>query len=164
MSPRMTRNSRGILSYPPQLHANYEILPCTLEEAILCCSVSKEIPCSLLELERVFDTLYETPEIGPDTRLHLSGTLRFPTQVKKSPIFPSSRRDEGRLPCFACKGMPMTLHTSRRGWYLLDTGGNPGVLSQFKSYVFPHPLEIRANSLAPIRMSAENQLTTLREF
>ena len=58
----------------------------------------------------------------------------------------------------------MTLRNSRRGWFLLDTGGNLGVLSQFKSYVFPYPLEIRPNSLAPIRMSAENQLTTLREF
>ena len=36
--------------------------------------------------------------------------------------------------------------------------GNLGALSQFESYVFPHPLEIRPDFLAPIRMSAENQL------
>ena len=43
-SPRSTRKSRGTLRFPPQLKANYEILPCTLEEALLRCSVSKESP------------------------------------------------------------------------------------------------------------------------
>ena len=42
--------------------------------------------------------------------------------------------------------------------------GNPGVLSQFESHVFPLPLEIRHDFLAPILMSAENQLTTRSEF
>ena len=41
-SPRSTRNSRGTLSFPPQLQANYKIIPFMLEEAILCCSLSKE--------------------------------------------------------------------------------------------------------------------------
>ena len=31
--------------------------PCMLDEALLCCSISKESPRSLLELERVLDTL-----------------------------------------------------------------------------------------------------------
>ena len=42
----------------------------------------------------------------------------------------------------------------------LTLEGNPGALSQFESNVFPHPLEIRPDFLAPIRISAENQLTT----
>ena len=42
----------------------------------------------------------------------------------------------------------------------LTLEGNPGPLSQFKSYGFTHPLKIRSDFLAPIRMSAENQLTT----
>ena len=42
--------------------------------------------------------------------------------------------------------------------------GNPEALSQFESHEFPHPLEIRPDSLAPIRMLAKNQLTTQREF
>ena len=46
----------------------------------------------------------------------------------------------------------------------LTLEGNPGVLSQFESHVFPHPLKIRPDSLAPIQMSAENQLTTKMEF
>ena len=32
------------------------------DEALLRCSVSQEIPRSLLEVERELDTLYETPE------------------------------------------------------------------------------------------------------
>ena len=41
-SPRSTCNSRGTLRFLPQLKANYKITPFMLEEAILCCSLSKE--------------------------------------------------------------------------------------------------------------------------
>ena len=163
-SPRSTLNSRGTIHFPPQLHTNHEILPCTLEVVLLCCSVSKESPRSLLELERVLDTLYETPEVYPDTRPNSRGTLSFPPQVKNSPIFPSSSRDEGQLPYFFWKGMPSSPHTSRRGWYLFDLEWNPRDLSKFGSHVFSHPFESRPDSLALIRMSAENQLTTQREL
>ena len=118
-SPKSTHNSRGTLSFPPQLHENYEILPFTLEKALLRCSVSKECPCSLLEIKRVLDTLYKTPEVSQDTRPHLRGTLSFPPQGKKSRIFPASSRDEGRLPCFAWKGMLRSpLHLE---WRLVST-------------------------------------------
>ena len=40
--PRSTCNSRGTLSFLQQLHTTHEILPCTLEEALLRCSISKE--------------------------------------------------------------------------------------------------------------------------
>ena len=66
-----------------------------LEEALLRCSISKESPSSSLELERVLDTLYETPEVSPRTRPHSRGMLSFPPHVKKSPVLPSSGRDEG---------------------------------------------------------------------
>ena len=46
----------------------------------------------------------------------------------------------------------------------LTLEGNPGDFSQFESHVFPHPLEIRPDFLVPIRMWAENQLTTRRDF
>ena len=35
----------------------------------------------------------------------LRGTLNFLPQLKKSPVFPSSTRDDSRLPCIAWKGM-----------------------------------------------------------
>ena len=68
-----------------------------------------------LELERVLDTLNETPEVSPDTGPHSRGTLKFPSQEKKNPVFPASSRNEGRLPCFAWKGMPTSpTHLDRR--------------------------------------------------
>ena len=72
-------------------------------------------PTFPLELVRVLDMLYETPEVSRDTRPHLRGTLKFPPQVKKSPVFPASSLDEGRLPCFVYKGMsPPPSHFERR--------------------------------------------------
>ena len=46
-SPRTTRNSRGTLRFPPQFQANYDILPCTLEEDLLCSAFLKKIHVSL---------------------------------------------------------------------------------------------------------------------
>ena len=72
-------------------------------------------PTFPLELERVLDMLYKAPEVSQDTRPHSRGMLKFPPQVKKNPIFPTSSQDEGRLPCFTWKGMPTSLsHLERR--------------------------------------------------
>ena len=68
-----------------------------------------------LELERVLYMLYETPEVSRDTHPHSRGMLSFPPQVKKSSVIPASSPDEGRLPCFAWKGMPTSpSHLERR--------------------------------------------------
>ena len=45
-------------------------------------------------------------------------------------------------------------HTLRGGWNLLDTGGETGGLSEFEIQLFPHPLDIRPDSLALIQKSA----------
>ena len=71
-------------------------------------------PTFHLELERVPDTFYETPEVSRDTRPHSRGTLKLLLQVKKSPVFPTSSRDEGRLSCFTWKGMPTSLLRLKR--------------------------------------------------
>ena len=55
-----------------------------------------------------------------------------------------------------------THHTSRGGWYLLDTGGEPSGLVTIRKPLILHPLEIRPDFLAPFRMSAKNQLTRRR--
>ena len=39
----------------------------------------KKNPHSLLELESVLDTLYQTPEVSPDTRPHSRGMLSIPS-------------------------------------------------------------------------------------
>ena len=134
----MTRNSRGTLSFGPQLHETHEIHPCMLEEALLCCSVSKESPRSLLELERVLDTLCETPEVSQipvRTRevhcisRHKSRRAPFsPPQVEMWVDGPASPGKECQCP----------RHTSRGGWYLLDSGGEPrGLVTIRKPRISP---------------------------
>ena len=72
-------------------------------------------PTFPLERERVLDTLYDTTEVSRDIRPHSRGTLKLPLEVNKSPVFPSSSQDEGRLPCFVYKGMsPPPSHFERR--------------------------------------------------
>ena len=122
------RNSNGDLTFLRQHEWVPEVPVATREEfqgscrnsrnpdsPPFCCRVSREIPPSLLSLERVLDTLYATQEVSRHTRLHSRGTLSFPPQLKKSPGFPSSSRDEGPIPCFVCKGIPtFPSHLRRR--------------------------------------------------
>ena len=54
-------------------------------EALFHCDISREVPPSLLSLERVLDTLEATLQIPRNSRLHSKGTLRVPPQLKKSP-------------------------------------------------------------------------------
>ena len=86
-SPRVTRNSRGTLRFPPQLKANYEILPCTLEEALLCCSVSKgrqRFPWNSKGSSLCFRKLQKFQEIPvPNER-----NTEFPTTSQEEPLFP----------------------------------------------------------------------------
>ena len=58
------RNSRGTPSFPLQLEKNQEILPLTWDETLFHCSLSREIPRSLLKLQRVLDTLHATQEVS----------------------------------------------------------------------------------------------------
>ena len=114
LSPSSTRNSRGTISFPPQLDTNYEILPCMLKEVLLCCSVSEESPRSLVTQKCPRHALRNSRSFP--RYLSLSrGTMNFPPQVKKSPVFPAPSRDEGRLPCFPWKGIQTSpLHLKRR--------------------------------------------------
>jgi len=106
-SPRSTRNSRGTLSLLPQLHTNCEILSSTIEEALLCCSISKESPSFLWNLKGSsthFMKLQKIPEI--------------PVPLERNAEFPTTNQEE---PCFH--------HLkSRRGWIaLLDLERNANV-------------------------------------
>ena len=123
-SPRSTRNLRRTQSFPPQLHANYEILPCTLEEALLRCSVSKEsprFPWNSKGSSTHFTKLQKFPEIPVLTR----EVRCFPLQVKKGPVF--LLKVEIGVDCRASPGKEhrRSRRNSRGGWYLLDTGRDP---------------------------------------
>ena len=56
-----------------------------------------------------------------------------------------------------------SLHLERR-LVSVDPGKELEGLVPMRKHVFPHPLQIQPNSLAPVRMSAEKQITTRREF
>ena len=78
-------------------------------------TASREIPPSLLSLKRVLDTIDATHKIPRHTRLHLKGTPNVPPLLKESPVFLSSSRDDGPIPCFVGKGIPAFLsHLKRR--------------------------------------------------
>ena len=46
----------------------------------------------------MLDFLYATQGSPRDTRRNSRGTLSFPPQLEKSPVFPTSSRDEGSFP------------------------------------------------------------------
>ena len=71
-------NSRGIPSFLPKFLKNQEILSSTRDEALVHCSVLREISPSLLSLERVLDTLEAIQEVSWHTHLHSRGTPRVP--------------------------------------------------------------------------------------
>ena len=114
LSPSSTRNSRGTISFPPQLDTNYEILPACLKRSFYAAAFPKKAHVSLVTQKCPRHALRNSRSFP--RYLSLSrGTLNFPPQVKKSPIFPASSRDEGRLPCFPWKGIPTSpLHLKRR--------------------------------------------------
>ena len=124
--PRSTGNSRGTLSIPPQLHANDEIHACTLKEALLCCSVSKEsprFPRNSKGSSTCFTKLQKFPKIPVTTREECCVSRH---KSRRAPFSPP--QVEMRVVCPALRGKECRCHhhTSRGGWYLLDTGGEPG--------------------------------------
>ena len=108
------RNSRGNPSFLPQLEKNKEILSSVRDEALFCCSISREIPHSLFRLKSVLNILEATQEvsrISVSTREEHRGS----SYLKKTPIFPSSFRVGGPFPCFFWKGIPkFSSHLKRR--------------------------------------------------
>ena len=81
-----------------------------------------------------FMKLQKFPQIPVPTR----EKLNFPPHVKKSLVFPSSIRDEGRLPCFAWKGMPTSpSHLERRLVSTCHWRGTRGPCHNSKGRYFP---------------------------
>ena len=100
---------------------------------------------------------------------------QYPSPLKRNAEFPNTSQEDRRIPCLKSRRGSITLLGLERnadvciapeeeaGIYM-TLEGNLGALSQFESHVFPHPLDIRPESLSPIRMSDKNQLTTRRDF
>ena len=119
-----------------------ENFPSMRDGVLFHCRVSREIPPSLLSLESVLYTLDTIQEIRQHTRLHSKGTPTVPPQLKKSPGFLSSSRDEGLFPCFVRKGIPaFPLHLKRRGSQLETQAELQGSCHNFKRSRCPTPLQ-----------------------
>ena len=128
---------KATLSFPLPLHKNHRILPSSRDEALFRCSVSKEIPSSILEVEREVDNLYEIPEASRDTRPHSRRMLSFLPQPKKSHFIPSSTSNEGQFPRFIWE-CQCSRHTSRGGQSQVETGEEPrGLAIVRKTWIFP---------------------------
>ena len=97
------------------------------------------------------------------TKLQKFPEIPVPTREERSISRHKSRRDpfsppqvEMTVDCPASPGKECQRpgHTSRGGCYLTETGGETGGLSEFEIQLFPHPLDIRPDSLALIQKSA----------
>ena len=122
------RNSRGIPSFPLQLKKIQEILSSMRDEALFHCGVSRKIPLSLLSLERVLDTIVASKQVPRHTCLHSRGTPMVLPQLKKSPVFPSSSRDEVHFPNSFGKICQCSRRTSRGTCLNLKLERNSGVV------------------------------------
>ena len=113
---------------------------------------------------------------GPRHALRNSRSFpRYPSPLERNAEIPATSQEEPRCTCLKARQESIALLPLERnadipvppreeaGIYL-TLEGNPGDFSQFESHVIPHPLEIRPDFLVPIRMWAENQLTTRSEF
>ena len=93
---------------PAATREKQEILPSRRDEALLRCSISREITPAFLDLERVFHTLVATQEVPRHTRLRSRGTssvppnsrgaLLSPPQFEMRVPFPASSGKDSGLP------------------------------------------------------------------
>ena len=106
---------RGIPIFLLKLEKKQEFLPSRQDEALLSYGVLREIPPSLLSLERVLDALDATQEVPRQTHVHSRGTGSVLPQLEKFPVFPSSSQDKGPYPCFIGKAiMVFPSHLKRK--------------------------------------------------
>ena len=109
----------------PQLHHPGKAKGSKYASTVQCFQRKSMFP---LELERVHDTLYKTPEVSRDTHPHSRGMLSFPPQVKKGPVSPPQVEMKVDCPAWPGKECQRPPRTSKGCCYLFDTGGEPGGL------------------------------------
>ena len=124
-----------------------------------------------LTTRRSSDALVVNPKRAPGPKFNSAGGLKPLSQLERKAEFPTTSQEEPRFPLLNSRcGSIALLRLERNAdvpvapqeeaGICLTLEGNPGILSQCESHVFPHPLKIRPDSFASIGMSAENQLTT----
>ena len=99
-------------------------------DALFCCSISREIPPSLLRPESILDTLEATQEDPRHPHLPSRGTPRVPPQLKKSPGSPFSFREEGPFAYFLMEGIPgFPSHLKRWQSHLMLESNSKGLVT-----------------------------------
>jgi len=134
---RSTRNSRGTISFLPQLHANYEILPCMLDRPFYAAAFPMKAQVSLRTRE------------GPRYALRNSRNFpRFASPLERNAEIPATSQEEPRFPCLKLRCGSIALLCLERnadvstalqeevGIYL-TLEGKPWALSQFERWYFP---------------------------
>ena len=112
-------NSRGIPSFLPQLEKNQEILPSTQDEAFFQCCIWREIPPSLLSLERVRETLEATHEVHRHTLSNREEPKGICHKSGIAPFFLPHLEMRVPVPASSGKESRQTLRISRRGGFNL---------------------------------------------
>ena len=95
--PDPHHNSRGTLSFLPQLEENHKT-PSTRDEAQFHCSNSRPIPSSSSQLERMLVTLFATQEVPPDPRHNSRKTPCSKPHLQMTPETPALTREESQVP------------------------------------------------------------------
>ena len=87
------------------------------------------------------DVIQEVPR---HTHLHSRETPRIPPQLKYSPVFPSSSRDEGQFPCFVKKAILAFPSQVKRRSSQIESGEEcQGSRHHSKRPECPNPLQIQ---------------------
>ena len=122
------------------------------DEALFCCSISREIPPSLLSLESVLDTLEATQKVS-DRPVSTREEHRVSHHHSRGdPFFPHLEMGV-HSPASSGKESRPSRHTSRGGRSHLQTREElQRSCHNSKRPQCPHPLEIRPDSPAMTRM------------
>ena len=141
-------------AYHHNSRIKHEIPPLTQDDTLFPCNASTAIPSSLSKLKRRLDSLYATQRVTRNT-CHISrGPPIFLKQLEKSPVFPTSSRDEGWVPCFIWRGIQtFPTHLKRRPVSPTDTQEEPhSSCCKSKGLWVSTQLEIRPDYGAPTRI------------
>ena len=122
-----------------------------------------------MSLKRVLYTLEETQAVPRHNHLHSRGPPRVSPQLKKSPGFPSSSRDESPFPSFIGRGIPVFLSHLKRKWSQLESREELQGLPEFQKNPMSQSTPDTPDSAALIRRtprgSTQNKMSdvTTRE-
>ena len=126
-------------------------------EALSRCSISKEIPCSLLKFETVLDTLDATQKF-PTYWSHWRGTPSFMAELNLSPFSTPDLDMRVNNPALSGKGSQRSCRTSGGGQSHIETQEEASwIMPHSKRHGFPRPFKIRPDVRVTLRMKSQHE-------